>query len=291
MKTDFSKKGFSLLELLAVMAVLAILSTLAVTGYFSAIRGMLKQRSATAVSNALVLARQRACTEAVNTAVVCFNVWSGGEQGKTGLEKWKACMPTYVVCKAIGQFTYVQSPGGAGLLGDEFAPLDRMFGISSSVDSNFTPLRLYNLTRGGWSDVSATVTREDYKNQPIEKFPATGANFSNDDERRVLLCFHAKAPVNMPGGWQVGDAYGVAVTPIAVLPKSIYFGSSSGGKGTAGSLHPDQDTSTSSRMMQFMFYPDGRAEPGRVELLSLEPDLTRFKTVEVLADGTVNINK
>jgi len=270
------------------MAVLAILSTLAVTGYLSAIRGMLKQRAATAVCNALVLARQRACTDAAKTSVACFNVWSGGDKGESGLTKWKACSPTYVVCKSIGQFTLVNG----NVLGDEFSPLDRMFGVSKSsgeqMASGLAPLRLYNLTRGGWSDVYGTVTREAYPGAVSPMFPATGRiDSGGGDSLKVLLCFRAKTTVHMPGGWQVGDAYGVAVSPIATLPRTIYFGVNSAGT----SLSPESSSSSSTPpMMQFDFYPDGHAEIGNVELLSIEPDLRRFKTIRVSSDGSVTAN-
>jgi len=274
--------GFSLLELLAVMAILGILSTMAVTGYFSAIRGMVQQRAITGVTNALVLARQRACTDAVKTSVVCFNVWSGGEQGKNGLEKWKACTPTYVVCKAIGQFTSVNGDE----LGDEFAPLDRMFSVSDTFPNTtaLAPIRLYNLTRGGWSDVYATAVRKAYPGATFE-YPAT-APIAANTAPKILLCLKAKKTVNMGGGWKVGDSYGVAVTPIATLPKAIYFGPNSSG---TGSLSPDASSGTAASppMMLFTFYPDGHSDSGYVELYSLEPDLKRFRTIRLNEHGAV----
>jgi len=282
MKTHHTQNGFSLLELLTVMSIMAILSTLAVAGYLSAVRGMAKQRAIGGVSNALVLARQRACTEATKTTVVCFNVWTGGEliSGASTSEKRKACTPTYVICKTIGTFTYVNG----NILGDEFTPLDRIFGLSLSVQeqqSAYASLRLYNLTRGGWSDVYPTVRRMPYQggtDAGAMSFPATDP--LRTEAPSILLCFDAKKTANIPGGWKVGDAYGIAVSPVAVLPKNIFFG---------GGLSPDSSNSESSTppMLLFTFFPDGRAESKTVQLLSLEPTLATFKTIEVTTDGDV----
>ena len=55
--------GFSLLELLAVMSIMALLTTLAVTSYFSAVRGMGRRSAVNNLANTLIQARQRACMD------------------------------------------------------------------------------------------------------------------------------------------------------------------------------------------------------------------------------------
>ena len=278
MKTHPSKKGFSLLELLTVMAIIAMLSTVAVTGYFSAARGIAKQRGITGLMNALTLARQRACTEGVKTTLICYNTWSGAETegGASKSEKRKACTPTYVICKAIGQFTSVEG----NYLGDEFTPLDRLFNFTTkALDTSApAPIRLYNMTRpGGWSDVQMDVRRKAYsdilQNPETPWMPATSP--------AVLLCFYQKKT----GGdnWQVGDSYGVVVSPVASLPKGVYFGNT---------LDPSSGSSTTPPTIVFNFYPDGRADRQSIELKMLESSgdsgLARVKRISVSEDGIVS---
>jgi len=282
MKAHRKQKGFSLLELLVVMSIMAMLATLASAGYFSAVHGIAKQRAASGVVNALVFARQRACSDATKTVVIFYNAWSGAEMDTSSTtEKRKAARASYVICKAIGQFTSVQGD----LLGDEFSPVDRLFGISQNFppSSSVAPIRLYNLTRGGWSDVYQTVKRDPYPGSSKFDSPATGASLNAP---AVLLQFKAKRTVP-PDCWKIGDSYGVAVSPVATLPKNIYFGS--------GLTPWDEDkggTTTRPRLM-YEFFPDGSAKGLNegIVLKSLDPDLKVFRRVKVSKDGEVTQTK
>ena len=118
--------------------------------------------------------------------------------------------------------------------------------------------------------------------------------------RRVYLDYNAGAPPHVVhyfqvkkttgGAWKVGDIYGVPVSPVAKLPKTIFFGSFSG-KNTQGStLNPDAMNYDS--MMVFTFKPDGTpiTTTQEVELLSLDPDPKRFTKVEVNSYGDADHN-
>jgi len=267
------------MELLTVMAIMALLSTLAVTGYFSAVRGMAKTRGVSGLMNALTLARQRACTDGAKTSVLCFNTWSGAESlpNASASEKRKACTPTYLICKAIGQLTYVSG----NELGDEFTPLNRLFTLDNSPNTSApAPVRLYNLTRGGYSDVLQTVKRIPY--------PGTAGSLISPENGRppyssVLLCFTRKKTVGVSGDWKPGDTYGVAVSPVASLPKNVYFGST---------LNPGIDSSSSKSMVTVEFFPDGSATGGLLDIVMLrrtsDSSLTRVSTVKVSTEGIVS---
>ena len=257
------------------MAIMGMLSTLAVTGYFTAVRGMMKQRAASGLVNTLVLARQRACTDASKTSVVCFNMWAGIENNASTTTKRKAATPSYVICKALGKITYVSGDA----LGDEFTPLDRMFGVkSASASASFSssyPIRIYNLTRGGWADVQQMVERRFYPGMGLKSPDDLGApSFTG----KLMPCFIAKNT----SGWEIGDSYGVAVSPVAMLPKNIYFGDT---------LSPDSDSASSPATIVFEFYPDGRANSRSIELVMQENSdsgLTRIKNVSLSSNGDVS---
>ena len=96
-----SRRGFSLLELLAVMSIMAMLSTLAVTSYFSAVRGMTRRSAVKHLANTLVVARQRACLEGSRMSVMIFNEVSRYEGSK------EIVIPSYVICKEVGRISFI----------------------------------------------------------------------------------------------------------------------------------------------------------------------------------------
>lgn len=218
-----NKRGFSLMELLAVMAIMGILSTLAVTGYFSAVRGMTRRRAVSNLIAALNQARQRASIDGTRTALICYNV---KHVATPNLSDLRTFSPSYVICKALGRVT-CNNPssvlGGNPLFGDEFTPLDKVFGAVSS-DYSFGSRRLYNLSDKEWSEVGDTVTLGAY-NANL-KSSLTGENLPTTE---MLWCFTKKGGGN--ASWKVGDLYGIEVSPPEVLPKNIYFQTLGAGTG------------------------------------------------------------
>jgi hypothetical protein len=71
---------------------------------------------------------QRACMEGVRVSVVYFNEMKGYEKDSDGelltSSGHEILSPTYVICRAVGHLSYVDS---SGVIGDEFADLDKMF--------------------------------------------------------------------------------------------------------------------------------------------------------------------
>lgn len=261
-----SKHGFSLMELLAVMAIMGILSTMAITGYFSAVRGMARRRAVSNLVAALSQARQRACIDGTRTALVCYN-----EKSDATSSDLKTVSPTYVVCKALGRVTSIAS----GKIGDEFTPLDKIFGLTppasgTSSYKSFGSRRLYNLSRTGWTEVGMTVEDGTYNDDLLSG--RTGKPFF--PLPKLLWCF-TKAPGGVDNaGWQVGDLYGIEVSPPGILPKNVYF----------GKLMADDKS-----QINVLFKPDGSARGESISIVAQNG--INIATIIVGDSGTVTGGK
>jgi len=207
-----NRRGFSLMELLAVMAIMGILATVAVTGYFSAVRSMTRRRAVSNFVATLQQARQRACIDGTRMAVVCYPENTQGTTPQANL---------YVVCKALGRVTSITG----GQIGDEFTPLDTIFGKASddkekNEDYAFGSRRIYNLStdKAGFLQVEGTVKPGNFG---VLESGLTGEALSYTN-RTLLWCFVPSGGGNT-ANFQIGDLYGIEASPVASLPKNIYF--------------------------------------------------------------------
>ena len=254
------------MELLAVMAIMGILSTMAVTGYFSAVRGMTRRRAVSNLMASLTQARQRACIDGTRTALVCYNIKN--DPSSTKLE---SVSPTYVVCKALGRVTSISG----NKIGDEFTPLDKIFRVTpppsatSSSFQSFGSRRLYNLSRTGWTDVGMTVEAGSYSadlTSGLTENPFTPSP-------QLLWCF-TKADGGADTTWKIGDLYGIDVSQPGIFPKNVYF----------GKLGADDKS-----QITVMFYPDGRAMATSISIIA--QDGMNIATINVDATGNVTGGK
>lgn len=258
------------MELLAVMAIMGILSTMAVTGYFSAVRGMTRRRAVSNLVAALNQARQRACIDGTRTALVCYNVKSDAASSDM-----TTVSPTYVICKALGRVTSISG----NKIGDEFTPLDKIFGVTpppsatASSFNSFGSRRLYNLSRTGWTDVGMTVEASAYSGGNSDLISGlTGLPFNPSPQ--LLWCFtKASAGVDR-ADWKIGDLYGIDVAQPGIFPKNIYF----------GDLGADDQS-----QINVMFSPDGRARTTSISIIA--QDGKKIATVIVEATGNVTGGK
>ena len=234
-ETTARRRGFSLLELLAVMSIMALLTTLAVTSYFSAITGMARRSAVKHVVNTLILARQRACMEGARVSVMFFDEFHGYAKDEAGKQtSEEICLPSYVVCKELGRLSYVSG----GQFGDEFAELDKIFTKKTSdMSTSYSQMRLYNLTRGGWSDVKPWV--EDVEIDCV--FPYGETVLGQNPPLLTGFVFE-KANTDSGVEWKAGDSYGIEVSPIGSLPKGFVF---------------DGLTDRNSEPISISFLPDG----------------------------------
>ncbi len=250
-----NKLGFSLMELLAVMAIMGILSTLAVTSYFSAVRSMARRRAVSNLMAALMQARQRVCIDGTRTALVCYNVRN--DLTSTALE---SVSPTYVVCKALGRVTNISG----NKIGDEFTPLDKIFGTGTARFS-YGSRRLYNLSDKGWTDVEVMVEPGTYSDELVSGL--TGENFQMPE---LLWCFKKAQGGVDKGAWKIGHLYGIDVSPAGIFPKNVYFG--------------DLRASDNDQI-NVMFFPDGRAKPESITIIA--QDGAKIATISVEDTGNV----
>lgn len=257
-----SIRGFSLMELLAVMAIMGILATVAVTGYFSAVRGMARRRAVSNLVATLQQARQRACIDGVRMAVVCYNIKNDDSSSDL-----KTITPTYVICKALGRITFADG----GKIGDEFTPLNKIFGTtatnSTSISQDsFGSRRLYNISRSGWTDVENTVQEGAYSDDVMSGI--TGENFQPPP--KLLWCFTKSSGGNDTAGWQIGDLYGIESSPLSMMPKTVYFGDLG---------------ASSTKQINVMFKPDGSATSVSISIIA--QDGKEIANVMVESNGNI----
>ena len=271
-KADRRRSGFSLLELLAVMSIMAMLSTVAVTGYFSAVRGMARRSAVKHLVNTLVLARQRACIEGARISVMLYNENTG--------------VPSYVVCKEIGT---VSKKSGNQLI-DEFETLGKFFNLGGQAMSGsmgeMLSMRLYNMTVGGWWEVYPWV-KEEYGR-------VTGRDSAYDLARNLtpkpydlpVYVFtknqqvtSQRRPANEPpGGWRVGHSYGIEAVPVNSLPRGILF--------------DDLDERVDRRAICITFRPDGSAEQAQsIRLVEKNPPRKGLSISVNRIDGTIKYSE
>ena len=285
-KAHCGKYGFSLLELLAVMSIMAMLSTVAVTGYFSAVRGMARRSAVKHIVNTLVLARQRACLEGSRISVMLYNENVGDdEDGKAMV------VPSYVVCKEIGT---ISSTSGDFLI-DEFESLGKLFNVGGGNLSisvgDMLSMRLYNMTVGGWWEVYPRVEEKygvvDGRESAYDR--ARGVSVATYDipvfafQKNQAVTIQrgtANEPKRPSGGegWRTGDTYGIEAAPVNSLPRGILF--------------EKLDESVTEPAICITFRPDGSADKvATVRLVEKNPPGKGLSiTVEKL-DGTIGYSE
>jgi prepilin-type N-terminal cleavage/methylation domain-containing protein len=219
-RTKRNRGGFSLIELLAVMAIVAMLSTLAVTSYFSAIRGMSSRTARDNFYNALMMARQRACIDGCRVSLIVFNEAAAFDASGTAISDLAA---SFVVCRELGRFSFVSG----NFLFDEFSDLGSLFRKKQAGDSANTSagsVKLYNLSQGAWTLVGPYV---DWKTvgSPADSSAEllySGGSFSIKAHALERLTRSGTASTGSTN-WKTGDSYGVEITPIKSLPKGFVF--------------------------------------------------------------------
>lgn len=279
MKKDSNRRGgFSLLELLAVMAIVAMLSTLAVTSYFSAIRGMGSRTARRNFTNALSMARQRACIDGCRVSLIIFNeVAEFAPDGKV-----KDLAASYVVCRELGRISFVSSDK----LFDEFADLDKLFTGGSSSGSGAGSVagavKIYNLSQGSWTLVKPKA--ESYKMGSDVKLLYSDVTF--EIEAYALQRLSGTGSESTGGGmgggtgWKVGDSYGIEVMPVQALPKGFKFNELN------NTLTSDQALTD---VEHVTFEPDGTALQGKTfTVVSSDPNAKGI-TFSVDTQGLITV--
>jgi hypothetical protein len=202
-------------------------------------------------------------------------------------------LPSYVVCRELGRITFVSG----NYLFDEFADLKQLFDVEGSDDAGFygvnyqSGLRLYNLNRGCWRTVKSRVVEPKEYGSTQDLLASTDAPTSWQDHGFRDYAFEMLSTRSGNyTAWQVGDAYGVEVSPVLNLPKTFYVDD----LGWDGETTPGSSALT--KIQHVTFGPDGRSldENGNPKqqvfiFESVDKKIGGIK-VTVLGDGKLRVD-
>ncbi|MGI6495763.1 MAG: pilus assembly FimT family protein [Kiritimatiellia bacterium] len=210
------RAGFTLVELLVVMALMVLITTIMVASYFGAQRAA-AYTACNDVRNYLILARQRACLGGKKTYFAFTNTTD------------------YLVLQPIGRISAFQ---GKTYYDGYTDMADSAYAGNRAVLFN---LRTFDHRLAQVETITLTDDTGDlYKGQTVAKLTFFQSNETIDPSGGTS---HS---AQIDPGWQVGDRYGIAISPMLRLPKG--FEASFTGGGTLGGNH------------FIVFNPDGSVE-------------------------------
>lgn len=219
-----TKRAFTLVELLVVMGIIAVMATMSIGSYFAVVRGMTDRGAVAAATSVIALASERASIDLTPTVVYFYNELVRDANKNAGLDAVYAGVA--VAVRRSGRISRVNG----NLLNDEYADLDRTYGVMDNPNSpKCETLRLYkfNLGKMEYSLVYSEAAEDEIGNERylVEKPVDRGFKKLNGDSEKVnilpvgsFLC-KDKHGVN----WRAGDAYGYEFARIR-LPDNYIFG-------------------------------------------------------------------
>ena len=219
-----TKRAFTLVELLVVVGIMAALATMSVGSYFAVVRGMADRGAIAAATSVISLAQERARIDLVPTVVYFYNEIVQNKNESAGTDLVVAGVA--VAVRRAGRITRVNG----NLLDDEFADLDRTYGVAESqnVDSGDT-FRLYRFDFSGmkFSAVNSEAVADHVDNEYYIVEHPVDRNFKSYHDKResadeiISYAFKRKSGYS---GWKAGDAYGYEFAKVR-LPDNYIFGS------------------------------------------------------------------
>ncbi len=229
MKEGTSIRGFTLIELLVTMGLMALLATVAIGGYYSAVRGMTERGVKQDVISFIRLAQQRALVDQVPTAVLLFNRKLREEDLDTG--EAERTVGLAVAVRTVGRISCIKG----NLLADEYGDLDKTY--STNGVNTRSSMRLYRMVDAGSVEACFSTVRDHVVrlqlNSSEELFGANllgGASKTLPDNTTFNVASpriwaFEKIQGDGNASWHVGDPYGAEIASLQ-LPHGYVFGSS-----------------------------------------------------------------
>ena len=224
MATPMTKRAFTLVELLVVMGIIAVMATMSIGSYFAVVRGMTDRGAVAAATSIISLAHERACIDLSPTVVYFYNELVQVANKKAGVDA--VVVGVAVAVRRSGRISRVYG----NLLNDEYADLDRTYGVADDANSmQGETFRLYkfDFDRMRFSSVYAESVEDRIGNeQYLTEHPVDrGFQKANGDSENVnLLPVYSFMVKDGYSQWRAGDAYGYEFARIR-LPDNYIFGS------------------------------------------------------------------
>ena len=226
MATPMTKRAFTLVELLVVMGIIAVMATMSIGSYFAVVRGMTDRGAVAAATSIISLAHERACIDLSPTVVYFYNELVQEANKKAGVDAVVAGVA--IAVRRAGRISRVNGD----LLNDEYADLDRTYGVAEDANSmQGETFRLYKFDFNEMlfsSVYSESVEDEiDERNYYLLEKPVDRGfkkNNSDDNERGGWIYAYSFKVKDGYNQWRAGDAYGYEFARIR-LPDNYIFGS------------------------------------------------------------------
>ena len=243
-----TKRAFTLVELLVVGGIMAAMATVSVGSYFAVVRGMADRGALAAATSVISLAQERARIDMTPTVVYFYNELVQEQNASKATDRIVAGVA--VAVRRAGRISRVNG----SLLDDEYADLERTYGIADSAGAESDTFRLYhfNFSNMEYSSVYSEAVEDEISNEKylVEKpkdrgFKKPLSSESEDSAKMLTYAFRIKSGFS---GWRAGYAYGYEFARIR-LPDNYIFGSDL----------PDENNPVKSVGTVIKCYPDSNA--------------------------------
>ena len=205
------KRAFTLVELLVTMGLMAMLATIAIVGYYSAVRGMTERGAKQDVVSLLRLAQQRALVDEVPTAVFFMNQKLRDENIDTG--EAQRIVGIAVAVRMSGRISMIRG----NTLIDEYSDWLYSFPPIGTSSAKQGTMRLYRLVESGSGSSCFSIVEDHVTSVGLdtEELVMTGVSTNN------LVVYGFK--IISGASWKVGDPYGFEIASLQ-LPAGYVFG-------------------------------------------------------------------
>ena len=272
-------RAFTLVELLVTMGLMAMLATIAIVGYYGAVRGMTERGAKQDVASLVRLAQQRALVDEVPTAVFLMNQKLRDDNLDTG--EAERIVGLAVAVRMAGRISMIKND----VLIDEYSDWRNSFPETGTSSARGTRMRLYRLVDvgSGSSQDSSCYSVVDDHVTPVELDAEELLMASISTNNLVVYGFKKRSGGS--AAWKVGDPYGFEIATVQLPAGYIFEG---GRPSQVGDVLPAK---------HFFFFPDklnaseykGSAFSfNDIKIQAYRPGSSSPKTVETIRGNNLN---